>query len=150
MRINGRTLLVFIVITAVIAILRYFMKGWVQPLGISDKAGSFIASITLFMLLGMVVFFFREGRAPEGNYWRGVGFFAILSFWCQILIVAGILITARTGTATYYEEAGGQHLAMPPATHALMHLIGSVAGIVIGSLLGGLIYWVAKRGRRSI
>jgi hypothetical protein len=145
-KVNGRALLVLMVATVVVAFLRYFMKGWVQPLGVSDKAGSFIASITLVVLVGLVILFVREGRAAEGSYWRAVGCFAVLAIWSQVLIVAGILIVARTGAATYYDEMMGRHLGMPPVNHAISHLIVAVPEAIVGSLLGGLIYWLAKRG----
>ncbi len=147
MKVNGRALLIFIALTAVVAILRYFMKGWLEPLGVSDKAGSFVASITVVVLGGLVVLFFREGRAAEGSYWRAVGCFAALVIWSQVLIVAGILIVARTGAATYYDEMMGRHLGMPPVNHAISHLIVAVPEAIVGSIVGGVIYWLARRGR---
>jgi hypothetical protein len=148
-KINARAFLILAVITAVVAALRFFMKGWLAPLGVSDAVGSFVASITVVLMVGMVIFFFREGRAVEGSYWRGVFWFALLTLWSECLIIAGILMTQRTGAATYYEEMMGKHLNMPPLEHALSHLIATVPVALVGALLGGLIYWIVKRGRRT-
>jgi hypothetical protein len=148
-KVNGRALVVLLVITAVVAILRFFMKGWVQPLGISDKAGSFIASITFVTLIGLVVLFIREGRAAAGSYWRGVGSFAVLAIWSQLIIFAGILIAARTGVPTYYDEMLGNHLTMPPVQHGISHLIVAVPEVIVGAIVGGIIYWLARRGRAA-
>jgi hypothetical protein len=148
-KVNGRALAVLLIVTAVVAVLRFFMKGWLEPLGVSDKAGSFVASITVVVLVGLVVLFVREGRAAAGSYWRGVGCFAALALWSQVLIFAGILIQARTGTPTYYEEMMGKHLGMPPLQHAISHLIVAVPEMIVGAILGGLIYWAAKRSRPS-
>jgi hypothetical protein len=123
------------------------MKGWVQPLGVSDVAGSFIASITIVVLIALVVFYFREGRAAEGSYWHAAAWFAAFAVWSQALIITGIFITARTGAATYYEEMMGNHLKMPPVQHMLAHSVAAVVLAIAGMVLGAPIYFLAKRGR---
>ena len=150
MKVNGRALLYMLGIVLVVAIIRFFLKGWLEPLGISDKVGSFLVSITIATLIGLFVFFIREGRSPEGNYWRGVLCFAVLAVWSQVIIFAGIMLAARTGKATYYEEAFGQHLEMPPLKHGFSHIIAIVPEAIVGAILGAVIYFIAKRGRKTV
>ena len=144
---NLRMFLILAVIALFEAVLRYFMKSWVQPLGVSDFAGSFFASITLVLLVGLALFFISEGRARQGRYLIAVVWFAALDVWCQTLIVSGILITARTGAATYYEEMLGSHKALAAVPHAISHMIATLPVLVVGMILGLPIYWLAKRGR---
>lgn len=131
------------------AVLRYYMKRLVQPLGVSDFAGSFFASVTFVLLVGLALFFMSEGRARQGRYLIAVVWFAALDVWCQALIVSGILITARTGAATYYEEMLGSHKTLAAVPHAISHLIATLPVLVVGMILGLPIYWLAKRGRPS-
>src|SRR5258708_37091659 len=116
------------------------MKGWVQPMGVNDFAGSFIASITLFTLLGLVIIFALEGRAAGGSYWRSAAWFAAFAFWCQGLIISGILIAAQTGTPTYYDEMMGKHMGLPPATYAFQHGIAAVGGAIGAIILACSVY----------
>lgn len=145
------TFLIFESLLTVMAVLRFFMKGWLQPLGVSDPVGSLASSILVVLLVGLIVIFIRQGRAPRGSYWRAVMWFAALAVWSQCLVIAGILVTARTGKATYFEERTmiSQHVSMSPVTHALSHGVAIIPLLVIGSALGALIYWIAKRGRTS-
>ncbi len=131
------------------AVLRYYMKSWVEPLGVSDFAGSFFASVTFVLLVGLVLFFISEGRAARGRYLIAVVWFAALDVWCQALIVSGILITARTGTATYYEEMLGSHKTLAAIPHAVSHMIAILPVLIVGMILGLPIYWLAKRGRQT-
>ena len=149
MKTQGKAFVWLACVALVVAVLRYYMKGWVQPLGVSDLAGSFFASITLVMLVGLVIFFVREGRAIQGTYWRAVAWFAAVAVWGQTLIVSGILLTARTGTPTYYEEMMGSHQSMPAAQHAVSHMIATLPVVIVGMILGLPIYWLAKGGRPS-
>jgi hypothetical protein len=147
MKINSRAFRILAVVTLVVAVLRYFMKGWVQPLGVSDTVGSFFASVTIVMLIGLVILFIREGRAPDGSYWRGAIWFAALAVWTQSLVIAGIILTARTGKATYYEEIVGSHRTLAPLPHAISHLLAGVIVAVLGGILGLPFYFIARRGR---
>ena len=72
-----------------------------------------------------------------------------LAAWSTILIVTGILITARVGTPTYYEEMVFAHRALPVFQHAISHAVAFVFVAVVGLLLGWPVYWVAKRGRTN-
>ncbi|HEV2351239.1 MAG TPA: hypothetical protein VG028_15485 [Terriglobia bacterium] len=148
----SKNLRVFSILAAValaVAVLRYYMKGLLQPLGVSDFAGSFVASVTIVTLVGLVIIFAKEGRAAEGAYWRAASWFAAFALWCQALIIAGILIAARTGTATYYDEMNGKHMSLPPLTHAFQHSIAAVVVAVVGMILGAPVYFLAKRGRHA-
>lgn len=144
---NLRTFLILAAVAVVVAVLRYYMKGWVQPLGVTDFAGSFIASITIFTLVGLVIIFASNGRAAGGCYWRAAAWFAAFAFWCQALIISGILIAAKTGTPTYYDEMMGKHMNLPPLTHAFQHGIAAVVVAIIGMILGVPVYFIAKRWR---
>lgn len=149
MKTQGKTIVWLALIALVVAVLRFFMKGWAESLGLSPTVGSLLTSVTIVFLVGLVIVFLREGRAPEGRYLRAVGWFVLFTFWCQALVISGILITASTGIPTYYEEMMGKHLAMPPVRHALSHAGVSVILAVVGSALGGLVYWIAGRGRKA-
>jgi hypothetical protein len=144
---NLRLFTILAVIALVVAVIRYFLKGLLRPLGVSDFAGSFLASITLFTLLGLIIIFTREGLTAGGTYWRAAAWFTAFALWCQGLIIGGILITAKTGTPTYYDEMMGKHLSLPPLIHAFQHGIASIIVAIIGLVLGAPVYFVAKRGR---
>lgn len=144
---NLRVFSILAGIALVVAILRYYLKGWLQPMGVSDFAGSFMASITLVTLVGLVIIFAGEGRAAGGAYFHAAAWFAALALWCQGLIIAGILIAARTGTPTYYDEMMGKHMSLPPLTHAFQHGIAGVIVALVGMIVGAPIYFLARRGR---
>lgn len=147
MRSQSRTVLILAVVALIVATLRYFMKGWVEPLAWPPIVGSLLASITVVLLVGLVIIFVREGRAAQGSYWHAAVWFAVLAAWSQALVIAGILITAKTGSATYYEEMMGAHVSLPPVRHALSHAGAFFVVAVIGSIIGVPIYLLAKRGR---
>lgn len=151
MKWQARTVSILALIALVVAVLRYFMKGWVEPLGVSERAGSLIASITVVLLVSLIIIFAREGRATEGRYLYAAAWFVLLTAWCEILVIAGILITARTGAVTYYQETMARPGSAPPlpTTHALSHAVAFFPLAIIGSALGGIVYWVAKTGRRA-
>ncbi len=146
---NSRVFLIFALVALAVAILRFFTKGWVEPLGVSPRVGSLIASITVVLFIGLVVLFAREARLAEGRYLRAAGWFVLLTAWCQLLVIAGILLTARTGALTYYQDlrvrAGGH--PPDPFRHALSHGVAIIPLSIIGIALGGIIYWLARRTR---
>ncbi|MGH9407056.1 MAG: hypothetical protein ACRD3D_14635 [Terriglobia bacterium] len=149
MKSQFRAFLILALIALVIAILRFFMEGWVAPLGISTRIGSLFASLTILLLVGLFVLFVREGLAAGGRYVRAATWFVPLAAWCEILVIAGILLTARTGATTYYSDTMQRPGQAPPipTQHALMHAIAFVPIAAIGLLLGAIIYWLSKRGR---
>jgi predicted PurR-regulated permease PerM len=144
---NLRTFLILAAVALVVAVLRYYMKGWLQPMGVSDFAGSFIASITLFTLVGLVIIFVSGGRAAGGSYLHAAAWFWLFAIWCQGLIIGGILIADQTGKATYYDEMMGKHMSLPPVAHALAHGYAAVIVAVVGMILGLPIYFGARRWR---
>jgi|GEM_PF-3493895 len=144
---NLRVFLILAAVALVVAVLRYYMKGLLQPMGVSDFAGSFLASVTLVTLVGLVLIFAREGRTPGGTYLVAAAWFAAFALWCQGLIISGILIAARTGTPTYYDEMMGKHMSLPPLTHAFQHGIAGVIVAIVGMILGAPIYFLARRWR---
>jgi hypothetical protein len=148
---NGhrRTFLILALIMFVVAVLRWFMKGWMDALGMPELLGSFLASVTIVLIVGLVIVFAREGRAVEGRYSRAAGWWIGLAAWEQILVISGILLAARTGASTYYSEMVGAHRELPPVQHALSHAVAFVFVSAVGLLLGWFVYWVAKRGRRA-
>jgi len=135
-----------------LAILRYFMKGWLDPLGIPVVVGSFAASLTVVMFTALVVLFRREGLAPDGHYLHASLWFLLLAVWCEILVILGIEITDATGADTYYR--GPWQTVMATFPTARQHAAGHVAGFVfragIGLLLGVAIYaWSTRRRIRA-
>ena len=136
-------------IAAIVAVIRYFIKGWLAPLGVPTIVGSLLASITIVLIVAMVLFFLREGRSAGGRFLKAAAWFAGLVVWCQGLIIAGILLTERTGKDTYYSGPWDViHERFPtPAAHAIGHTQGLIFMIAIGVIIGAIIYALARRGR---
>lgn len=144
-----KTVLMLAGAAAVVAVLRYFMKGWLEPLGVPTLLGSLLASVTVVLLIGLVLLFIKEGRKSEGRYFRAAGWFVALAVWCELLVVTGILVTERTGTDTYYAgvwEAVRERFTTPSA-HVLGHSQGFFVRTAIGLILGAAIYGLAKKRR---
>ena len=144
---NASVFLILALVMFVVAVLRWFMKGWVDSMGISEMIGSLLVSITIVLLVGLVVIFAREGRALGGRYWNAAGWWIALAVWSQVLVISGILLAARTGASTYYSEMVAQHRDLPPVQHAISHGVALVAIAAVGLLLGWPVYWASKRGR---
>jgi len=149
MKSRFRTVVVLALVALVVAVLRYFMRGWMETLGWPLMVGSLLASVTIVLLVGLVVIFAREGRDSKGWYLRAAGWFVLLTAWCQALVIAGIVITARAGAATYYDEMMGGHRTLPPLQHASAHVAGFFVEAALGLILGLFVYLAARRGRRS-
>ena len=102
------------------------------------------------LLVGLAMIFVQEGRASGGRYLRGAIGFLVLAAWCQALVIAGILITQQTGASNYYNERLFVHRRFPSASrHALVHAVTFLPVVAVELLLGGLVYWLAKRSRRA-
>ena len=84
------------------AVVRFFLKGLLEPVGVPVFVGSFLASITIVLLVGVGLIFRREGHDPNGRFFRGAGWAVLLSLWCQILIIGGILSTEWLHADTYF------------------------------------------------
>jgi len=146
---NLKTVLILAGAAGLAAVLRYFMKGWLDPLGVPVFLGSLLASVTLILLIGLVVLFMREGRAVEGRYLRAAGWFVALALWCELLVIAGILVTERTGADTYYQGPWEmvREMFTTPSAHAIGHSQGFFVRAAIWLLIGAAVYWLAKRRR---
>ena len=136
-------------IAAIVAVIRYFLKGWLEPLGVPTAVGSFLASITIVLLVGLVLLFLREGRSSQGRYLRAALWFVALAVWCEALVIAGILLTERTGARTYYQGPWEmvEHMFPTPAAHAIGHTQGFFVRLAANLIIGAIIYTVAKRRR---
>ena len=97
-----RLTLVLAVIAAVIAALRIFMKGWLDPLGVPTWLGSLVASTWVLLGVALLLMFVRSGQHPQGRYLRTAFHFVPLAAWCETLVIAGILLTDKLGWDTYY------------------------------------------------
>ena len=82
---RATTLLILGAVATLVAIVRYFMEGWVEPLGLPPAAGSLFASVTIVLAAGLVIIFVREGRMG-GAYVRAAAWFAALAVWCEMLV----------------------------------------------------------------
>lgn len=148
-RSNASIFLILALAMFVVAVLRWFMKGWMESLHVSDTTGSLLMSVTIVLLIGLVILFAREGRFGEGRYWNAGGWWIALAVWEQVLVISGILLAARTGASTYYSEMIAAHRELPPVRHAISHGVALIFVAGVGLLLGWAVYAVAKRGRAS-
>lgn len=64
---NRKIVLTLAGIAAVVAVVRYFLKGWLDPLGVPTVVGSFLAGITIVLLAGLVLLGMREEPAAVGG-----------------------------------------------------------------------------------
>lgn len=147
---HGKTVLFLGGLAALAAVLRYFMRGWVEPWGVPTVAGSLLASVTLVLLAAVFLLFGRAGRAA-GGYGRAALAFVVLAVWCELLVIGGILVAERTGARTYYQgpwQVVAERFPTPGA-HALGHAQGFLPRTAIGLGLGGLVYAVARRRGRG-
>src|SRR5262245_43621799 len=141
-----KTAPILALVACVLAILRYFLKGWVEPLGIPTVVGSLLASVTVVLVIGLVLIFLREVRSAEGRYVKAAVWFFALAVWCEALVIGGILITERTGANTYYQGPWEMvHERFPTgAAHAIGHTQGFFLRAAIWQILGAIIYAVVK------
>jgi hypothetical protein len=149
MKDHSKTFWVFALILVVVAVLRWFMKGWMDSAGMPEMLGSLLSSLNIVILIGLFFLFVPEGRAADGRYWRAGGWWIALAAWETVLIVTGILLAARTGASTYYSEMVATHQDLPPVRHAISHGVAFVFVSGVGLLLGWAIYAIAKRGRKA-
>jgi hypothetical protein len=147
---NRKIVFTLAAIATVVAIIRYFLKGLLAPLGVPTVVGSFLASITIVLLVGLVLLFIREGLSKEGRYIRAAAWFAALAVWCEVLVIAGILLTELTGASTYYQGPWEmvEKMFPTPAAHAIGHSQGFFVRLAFNLIIGAIIYAIAK-GRRG-
>jgi len=140
------------IVLAAFGILRYFLKGLLNPIGVPVLVGSMLSSMTIVLIVVTILLFLREGRRADGGYWIGAGWFAGLAIWYQILVVCGILLTERSGADTYYTGPWeSMHASFSsPAAHAVSHVFpGMPIMIVMGWVVGAVVYFLARRGRAT-
>ena len=145
-----RPVLTFGVIASIVAVVRFFLKGLLEPIGVPTYIGSFLASITIVLLIGTIVIFMRAGKDPDGRYLPAAGRCFLLSVWCQALIIGGILVTEWTQTNTYYSGPWEMIKEQFPTAHA--HVIGHSQGFWVLTavllIIGGVTYAISRRSRR--
>ena len=133
-----------------VAAARFFLKGVLDPLGVPVWLGSLAAS--LWVLLGIALFatFGHQGRTPGGRWRRAALPFLGLALWCELLVIAGILLTAATGADTYYEGPFAAVTERFPTAreHALGHAAGFLPRAAFWLLLGTIVYAAVRRRRR--
>lgn len=146
-----RTVLILGVAAVPLAVLRFFAKGWLEPLGVPTAVGSSLASLTLLLLGALALLFSSEGRSATGRYLRTALAYAALAAWCEALVIAGILASARAGADTYYEGPweAVRRVFPEPAAHAIGHTQGFLPRLLIAWLLGGALYLVSRRRRHA-
>jgi hypothetical protein len=144
-----KTAFTFAAVALVAGIVRFFLRMILDPMGVPVFVGSFLASITIVLLIGTLVIFRRAGKDPQGRFLHAAGWFLLLSAWCQVLIVGGILLTGWTEATTYF--AGPWDMVRErfptPAAHAIAHAQGFwvlTAGLMI---IGAVTYRIARRRR---
>lgn len=145
---SGR-LRLFAGVAAALAVVRYFGKGLLAPLGLPDFVGSLLASLWLLLGVSLFAFFGHQGRTPSGRWVSAALFFVALAAWCEALTIGGIVLSDLTGADTYFcpifEEVAQE---FPTAgEHALGHVIGFFPRTAFALLFGTGIYWVARRRR---
>lgn len=146
---NRRIVFTLAVIAAIVAVIRYFLKGLLAPLGVPTVVGSLLASITIVLLVGLLLIFVREGRSKTGSYLKAAVWFAVLAVWCELLVIAGILITERHAATTYYQGPWRvvEEMYSSPGEHAIRHTQGFFVRLAVYLILGGIVFALTKRGR---
>jgi hypothetical protein len=132
-----------------VAVARYFMRGWVEPFGIPTVFGSLLASVSVVLLAGMLILFSQEARAPEGRYLLAAKWYTLLALWCEVLVIACILLSGRLDAPTYYEGPWDsvRHAFPTAERHALAHVSGLLPKLAVGLALGAVVYAIEKRHR---
>ena len=144
-----KTVLSFGWIAVIVAIVRFFLKDILDSFGIPSIVGSMLASITLLLLIGTVVIFRNAGKDPNGTFLYAAGWLFLLSAWCQILIISGILLTEWTNANTYFAgpwEAVKERFPTGRA-HAIAHTQGFWILTAILMIVGSVTYVIARRTR---
>lgn len=133
------------------AIVRFFLKGILDPLGVPTLIGSLLASITIVLVIATGYIFDAEGRCPNGRYLHAAGWFVLLAVWCQILIIGGILASEQFHATTYYQGPWEMiHERFPTAVeHAMGHVGGFFVLTALLLMIGGVVYWNAQRRQRQ-
>ncbi len=147
-----KTVQTFAVIALVVAVVRFFLKMILDPIGVPVFVGSLLASITIVLLIAAIVMFRQAGRDPAARYFPTAAWYFLLSAWCQILIIGGILLTERTHANTYY--AGPWEMVKERFPTAAAHAIGHAEGFWVLTavllIVGAITYAISRRERRRV
>lgn len=147
---HAKVALALAILAVPLAVLRYVLKGVLEPLGVPTWLGSLFASLWVLLGIASVLMFGREGRTPGGRYHHAALPFVLLAAWCELLVIAGILVTGARDADTYYcgpFAAVRDHF--PTAhEHAMGHVQGFLPRAVIWLVLGAIVYVLARRARR--
>jgi hypothetical protein len=143
---EAKTVIVVGMVAIVAGVLRYFMKGWLANFGISFILGSFVASVTVVLLVGAVLLFWRSGGHRGGSYLRAAAWYIGLAAWCECVVIAGILVTEWRHSDTYYRGPWPAVEQRFPSglAHAMGHIQGFLPRTALGLLVGALVFWVAR------
>jgi len=146
-----RTMLAAAAVAVLVATLRLFLRDWLAPLGVPNWAGSLLAS--LWVVLGVTAFlaFGRAGRSPDLGYRDAAWRFALLAAFCELLVVAGILLSGALDLDGYYTGpfAAVKERFPTAAEHALAHVPGFFVRLMLWLAIGGVVYRLARRRRHS-
>src|SRR5262249_49853962 len=145
----NRTVWIFGGLGAAAAIGRLFSRSLFEPLGIPTLLGSLLISVSVVLLIGLCVVFFREGRNPTGRYLNAAWRFALLAAWCELLVIGGILITEHLRLRSYYTGPfeAVQHMFPSAAAHAMGHARGFWFRTPLLLAVGAIVYRISKRKR---
>lgn len=144
-----KTALSFAAAALVAGIVRFFLKMILDPIGVPAFLGSFLASITIVLLIGTIVMFRRAGKDPQGRFLHTAGWVFLLSAWCQVLIIGGILLTEWTDANTYFDGPWELIRERYPtaAAHAIAHTQGFWV-LAVGLMIVGTITFAVARRRQ--
>ncbi len=142
----GRTI-VLGTVAIPIAMLRFFMQGWLEPHGIAPGVGSHFASLWVLLLIALFLLFGGAGRRMEIGYWNAARWFFALAAWCEILVILGILMSDKLGRETYFQGPweSVKHNFPTAREHAIGHVQGFWFRLVFELILGFLVFKVARR-----
>lgn len=147
----NKTVLTLGAVAAVAAIGRLFTRSLFEPLGVPTFLGSVLVSVSVVLLFGLGLLFYREGRDPKGRYLKAAARFVTLAVWCELLIIGGILLTDHLHLRSYYTGPfeAVEHMFPNATAHAMGHAKGFWVPAPLLLAVGAIIYLVSKRKRHS-
>lgn len=137
-----RKLLLFAALAVTVAVIRFFLKEWLDALGIPPGVGSMLASLWVLEFVALIAFFRGDTRwLTAASAWL------VLAAWCELLVVSGIHLTERTGWDTYYSGPWPSvHERFRTAeAHVRAHLQGFLVRAPLGLLFGTIIWRIRRR-----
>ena len=145
----NRTVLILGGFAAAAAIGRLFTRSVFEPIGLPTFLGSVLVSVSVVLLIGLGVLFYREGRNPNGRYLNAAGRFAILAAWCELLVIGGILMSEHLHLHSYYTGPFEtvERMFPKPAAHAIGHAQGFWIRTPFLLIVGAIVYTASRRKR---